>query len=679
MTKFLRVFIIFGQKSFSFKNMSTEKPFEFFPGKIKRIRTFAVFADAVNVEQKRKFPVSLKIRHGFLRDHQENLDEILRETIKKLIEPSIYEIKRTFQNSSEENCDLFVPAICLNISEIFVNTDEILSVIESEIGKFTKFRVRLDANFVASVKDAVVAVFHCIGGRKSDANFDGTVQELIEIYSKLKKKTTIFISFSDFFAFDFNVLNDILHIFASNLKNLPVFILIPVLICGPRSLNSFVSMKILQKFDVKTIDTPPVQKFLDEFFVSAFSNDEFVMHFNDKSSLMLLNSQFSNSFFSLKRFVDGLKLLLLDHFRDEIYSVFDGPSTCLDQVFDRISSEIDNFAPEFRRSPMKSPLKKLKTLFERRIIDDLRRDLLKFNDFRTNFWLVLCCFRALLSFIPVEKRKEREIFSYLLDPQFMTSDDWNQVVTHVNSFKRQEIENFLAECKRISNQIGDVGTSAGFADFIDEQTKNFENLDDFQTILDEQRAKSADNETPVNGKRYLLRDLQQDIQNQKRQKIETDAFSIRKKEFLQNLCRQILACSKHPTTESDIRRAFCLPGDVCLRRFCVPSTRNDLRQALLEPDFSFLKDKTKKIQLDCFHIFDQYDRSGASIRTKNMLKSFFDYCHSLKKSNRDVDEELLRARFYKILAEFEYLGLIKFVPRLKNKITKLIFFVPTAN
>lgn len=472
-------------------------------------------------------------------------------------------------------------------------------------------------------------------------------------------------------SFSTKVLQDFIIISSQHLHEFPLILIFgiatsPVIIHRllPHAVSSLLCIELFQSLSSKEHLTVILDKLL---FTAQFP---FKI---SKKALQVLTNIFLYHDFSIRNFIKGLKLSLLEHFHLQPLSVLccDLPEAKKRVKFFSVN-QCENIRrlPSFRRYVEKQASEKQVALLTNETVLKEETQLLLENlyVYHMNYFLVLRCLHNFTSCLPKYPlgRQIRELYCTFLDDSVWDSEEYTSALQLLRMLAKDELVSVLEKCCEVLSSSAEkqLGSTA-------QKVKDF--LTQFQNLDDSKEEEDACGSQPKGLQKTDLYHLQKSLLEMKElrrtTKKQTKFEMLRENvvNFIDNLVRVYLL----PPESQPLHEVVYFSAAYTLREHLNAAPRIALHTALNNPYYYLKNEALKseegcipntapdiciayKLHLECSRLINLVDWSEAFATVVTAAEKMDANSTSSEEMN-----EIIHARFIRAVSELELLGFIK--------------------
>ncbi|XP_041523386.1 origin recognition complex subunit 3 [Microtus oregoni] len=472
-------------------------------------------------------------------------------------------------------------------------------------------------------------------------------------------------------SFSTKVLQDFIIISSQHLHEFPLILIFgiatsPVIIHRllPHAVSSLLCIELFQSLSSKEHLTVMLDKLL---FTAQFP---FKI---SKKALQVLTNIFLYHDFSIRNFIKGLKLSLLEHFYLQPLSVLccDLPEAKKRVKFFSVNQcENIRHLPSFRRYVEKQASEKQVALLTNETVLKEETQLLLENlhVYHMNYFLVLRCLHNFTSCLPKYPlgRQIRELYCTCLDDNVWDSEEYTSALQLLRMLAKDELVSVLEKCCEVLSSSAEkqLGSTT-------QKVKDF--LTQFQNLDDSKEEEDACGSQPKGLQKTDLYHLQKSLLEMKElrrtTKKQTKFEMLRENvvNFIDNLVRVYLL----PPESQPLHEVVYFSAAHTLREHLNAAPRIALHTALNNPYYYLKNEALKseegcipntapdiciayKLHLECSRLINLIDWSEAFATVVTAAEKMDANSTSSEEMN-----EIIHARFIRAVSELELLGFIK--------------------
>ncbi|XP_068608538.1 origin recognition complex subunit 3 [Brachionichthys hirsutus] len=497
----------------------------------------------------------------------------------------------------------------------------------------------------------------------------------------------VVIIFKDLEAFNPNVLQDFILICSRYLERLPLMFIFGIATSPstiqrmlPHSVSSLLCIELFQSLAC----TRHLSTVIDKFILTH----RFPFKLNGKL-MQVLMSIFLYHDFSVRNFIKGIQLALLEHFHSQPLSVLCcNKQEALLNVMKLSNSNLETIRhlPSFKRYVEKQESQDQVNLWTnddhfKEVCQQLIKDLYKYHK---NYYPVLRCLHTLTSSLPRYPlgKQLRELHVICLEKKVWENDDYHTAMKLLKMLAKDELVRLLQSCEGVLQLVKSKRMKAVVVRLKDLLTR-FRQLDvsaEVPSCVDDAIT------SPVKDlqKKTDLFQLQKTLleMNRSRRAKKLSPFEVLRNEaveFIDNLVKSHLS-----PPESQALNEVCYYGSsATVRRHLNATPRTSIQAALSNPYYYLQNEILKtddgtvsnaapdiciayKLHLECGRLVNLFD----------WLEAYSIVVSAADGNNPDSDavgkvDEIKHARFIQAVSELEFLGFIKSTKQKTDHVARL--------
>ncbi|XP_041044623.1 origin recognition complex subunit 3 isoform X2 [Carcharodon carcharias] len=488
----------------------------------------------------------------------------------------------------------------------------------------------------------------------------------------------IVIIFKDLESFLPKVLQDFIVISSNYIQQLPLVLVFGIATSPitlhrmlPHAVSSLLCIELFQSLSC----TDHLTTVIDKLVLTT----KFPFKLNGKV-LQVLISIFLYHDFSVRNFVKGLQLSLLEHF-------YSHPLSLLCCTPDEANARVQNLTHDdcelIRQVPSfmgyvdhQDSEKQVKLLTNDQYLkDDVQKLLTDLHIYHQNYFPILKCLHVSTSSLPKYPlgKQIRELYITCLERNIWETEEYSSAFQLLGMMAKDELVCLLQKCMEVLKSFKQQTAITEAMQKLEEFLTNFQKLDDVAAV-----AEVKENEDQKTSPRKSLQEktdlyqLQKTLMEMKksRRSKKLSRFEVLRKEvleFLDKLVRQYLL----PPETQPLHEVVYFSAASTIRRHLNAAPRTALQTALSNPYYYLQNDVLRseggsitntapdicivyKLHLECGRLINLYDWLQAFVTVVSAAEEK----DPDKMSNGQVDE-VLHARFIRAVSELEFLGFIK--------------------
>ncbi|XP_072355884.1 origin recognition complex subunit 3 isoform X1 [Scyliorhinus torazame] len=488
----------------------------------------------------------------------------------------------------------------------------------------------------------------------------------------------IVIIFKDLESFLPKVLQDFITISSNYIQQLPLVLVFgiatsPITIHRmlPHAVSSLLCIELFQSLS----STEHLTSVIDKLVLTT----KFPFKLNGKV-LQVLISIFLYHDFSVRNFVKGFQLSLLEHFYSQ-------PLSCLCSTPDEANTRVQNLThddcelirqvPSFMGYVEKQDSEKQIELLtnDQYLKDDVQKLLLDLHIYHKNYFPVLKCLHVTTSSLPKYPlgKQIRELYITCLERNIWETEEYSSAFQLLGMMAKDELVCLLQKCRDMLKSSKQPKALIGALQELEEFLTRFQKLDDIVPVVEvkEDEGHKRSPSKSLQGKTDLYQ-LQKTLMERKtsRRSKKLSRFEVLRMEvleFLDKLVRQYLS----PPETQPLHEVVYFSAAGTIRRHLNAAPRTALQTALSNPYYYLQNEVLRseggtitntapdicivyKLHLECGRLINLYDWLQAFVTVVNAAEGK----DPDKMRNGQVDE-VLHARFIRAVSELEFLGFVK--------------------
>ncbi|XP_015240648.1 PREDICTED: origin recognition complex subunit 3 [Cyprinodon variegatus] len=495
----------------------------------------------------------------------------------------------------------------------------------------------------------------------------------------------VVIIFKDLEAFNSRVLQDFILICSRYIHRLPLVFIFGVATSPstiqhmlPSSVSSLLCIELFQSLSC----TQHLTTVIDKLILTS----KFPFKLNGKV-MQVLVSVFLYHDFSVRNFIKGLQLALLEHFHSQPLSFL-----CCRKKEAQLNAEqlgpgdLERIRqlPSFQRY-LKEQEEQNKLMTDDALLKGVCKKLLKdLHKYHKNYYPVLRCLHTLTSSLPRYPlgKQIRELHLICLERNVWESEDYQSAMKLLRMLAKDELMLLLQKCADVLQPVNSKKMQAAFVQ-LEELLTKFKQLDAAGEMAPSVEEKFT---SPVKSlqKKTDLFQLQKTLleMNESRRSKRMSPFELLRNEaveFVDSLVKDHL-----PPPESRPLYEVCYySSSATVRRHLNATPRNSIQAALSRPQSYIQNDSLKtedgtvsnaapdiciayKLHLECGRLINLYD----------WLEAYSTVVSAAEGNDPDSDgfgkvDEVKHARFIRAVSELEFLGFIKATKKKTDHVARL--------
>nr|XP_057947156.1 origin recognition complex subunit 3 [Doryrhamphus excisus] len=497
----------------------------------------------------------------------------------------------------------------------------------------------------------------------------------------------IVVIFKDLEAFNHKVLQDFILICSRYIERLPLMFIFGIATSPstiqhmlPHSVSSLLCIQVFQSLSC----TQHLATVIDKLILTP--------HFPFKLTgkvMQVLISVFLYHDFSVRNFIKGIQLALLEHFHSQPLSVLCcKKKEALHNIMQLSHADLERIRklPSFTRyvekqeSEEKAELLKNDAQF-REVCHKLIKDLHKYHK---NYYPTLKCLHALTSSLPRYPlgKQIRELHLICLEKSVWETEDYQSALKLLKMLAKDELITLLQRCAEILQPVKSKKMKTAFVQLEDMLTK----LKQLDAASEVAQCEEGSLTSPVKDlqKKTDLFQLQKALleMNESRRSKKQSPFEILRSEaleFIDNLVKSHLS----PPECQTLNEVCYYSSSSSVRRHLNATPRTSIQAALSSPYYYLLNDNLKtedgnvsnaapdicltyKLHLECGRLINLYDWMQAYATVVSAAEG-----HDPDSDNFGKVDDVKHARFIRAVSELEFLGFIKSTKQKTDHVARL--------
>uniref|UniRef100_A0A671U2K5 Origin recognition complex subunit 3 n=1 Tax=Sparus aurata TaxID=8175 RepID=A0A671U2K5_SPAAU len=467
----------------------------------------------------------------------------------------------------------------------------------------------------------------------------------------------VVIIFKDLEAFNPKVLQDFILICSRYIERLPLMFIFGIATSPstiqhmlPHSVSSLLCIELFQSLSC----TQHLATVIDQLILTH----HFPFKLNAKV-LQVLMSIFLYHDFSVRNFIKGLQLALLEHFHSQPLSVLCcKKKDALLNVMQLSHSDLERIRnlPSFKRYVEKQePQEQVNLSKDDTHLKEVCQKLIKgLHKYHKNYYPVLRCLHTLTSSLPRYPlgKQVRELHLICLEKNVWENEDYQTAMKLLRMLAKDELVALLQRCVEILQPVKSKKMKNAFLQLTDLLSIHMKL---FSTLLEMNESRRAKKLSPF-------------------EVLRNEAL-----EFLDNLVKSHLS----PPESHTLNEVCYYTSSATVRRHLNATPRTSIQAALNSPYYYLQNDRLKtvdgsvsnsapdiciayKLHLECGRLINLYD----------WLEAYATVVSAAEGNNPDSDnygkvEEVKHARFIRAVSELEFLGFIKSTKQKTDHVARL--------
>ncbi|XP_034050936.1 origin recognition complex subunit 3 [Thalassophryne amazonica] len=502
-----------------------------------------------------------------------------------------------------------------------------------------------------------------------------------------EEQPPIIIIFKDLESFIPRVLQDFILICSRYVDHLPLMFIFGIATSPstiqhmlPHSVSSLLCIELFQSLSC----TQHLSTVVDKLILTP----DFPFKLSGKV-LQVLISIFLFHDFSVRNFIKGLQLALLEHFHSEPLSVLCcTKKTALHNVTQLTRQDVERIRqlPSFRRFVEKQePQERDNLLTDDTHLKNMCQKLLKdLHKYHKNYYPILKCLHTLTSSLPRYPlgKHIRELHLLCLGKNIWETEDYQSAMKLLRMLAKDELVALLQRCLEILAPVKS-----------ERMKKALVQLDELLAKFKQPENTSSENDAAVEEIISPVKNLQKktDLFQLQKTLLEMKESRRSKKlsqfEILQNQTLEFFDCLVRsflcPPESQPLNEVCCYSSSAVVRRHLNTSPRTSIQAALSSP-YYYLKNDSLKTEdgtvsnsaPDICIIYKLHLECGRMINLYDWLQAYTTVVSAAEGNDPDSDsfgqvDEVKHARFIRAVSELEFLGFIKSTKRKTDHVSRL--------
>ncbi|XP_069008453.1 origin recognition complex subunit 3 isoform X2 [Embiotoca jacksoni] len=497
----------------------------------------------------------------------------------------------------------------------------------------------------------------------------------------------VVIIFKDLEAFNPTVLQDFILICSRYIERLPLMFIFGIA-TSPSTIQHMLPYSVSSLLCVELFQSLSCTQHLATVIDKLILTPHFPFKINGKVMQVLI-SIFLYHDFSVRNFIKGLQLALLEHFHSQPLSVLCcKKKEALPNVMQLSQSDLERIRqlPSFKRYVEKQESQAQVSLMTddahlkevcRRLIKDLRK-------YHKNYYPILRCLHTLTSSLPRYPlgKQIRELHLICLEKNVWENEDYQSAMKLLKMLAKDELNASLQKCADILQPVKSKKLKNALVQ-LEEHLARFKQLDT-ATAVAPGGEESITSPAKKLQKKTDLFQLQKTLleMNESRRAKKLSPFEILRNEaldFIDTLVKSHLS----PPESQTLHEVCYYTSSAAVRRHLNAAPRTSIQTALSTPYYYLQNDSLKtedgtvsnaapdiciayKLHLECGRLINLYDW----LEAYSTVVSAAEGNHPASDNFGKVDE-VKHARFIRAVSELEFLGFIKSTKQKTDHVARL--------
>ncbi|XP_039993496.1 origin recognition complex subunit 3 isoform X2 [Xiphias gladius] len=502
-----------------------------------------------------------------------------------------------------------------------------------------------------------------------------------------RQQPPVVIIFKDFEAFNPRVLQDFILICSRYIERLPLMFIFGIATSPstiqhtlPHSVSSLLCIELFQSLSC----TQHLATVIDKLILTP----HFPFKLNGKVMQVLI-SIFLYHDFSVRNFIKGVQLALLEHFHSQPLSVLCcKKKQALLNVMQLSHRDLERIRQllSFKRYVEKQDHQEQVNLLKddshlkevcQRLIKDLRK-------YHKNYYPVLRCLHTLTSSLPRYPlgKQIRELHLICLEKNVWENEDYQSAMKLLKMLAKEELITLLQRCAEILRPVKSKKMRDALVQ-LEELLAKFKQLDTaVETVLSVEESITS----PVKNlqKKTDLFQLQKTLleMNESRRSKKLSPYEVLRNEALEFINGLVKSHLSPPESQA-LNEVCYYSSSATVRRHLNATPRTSIQAALSSPYYYLQNDRLKtedgsvsnaapdiciayKLHLECGRLINLYD----------WLEAYATVVSAAEDKDPDSDnfgkvDEIKHARFIRAVSELEFLGFIKSTKQKTDHVARL--------
>ncbi|XP_072409769.1 origin recognition complex subunit 3 [Chiloscyllium punctatum] len=385
--------------------------------------------------------------------------------------------------------------------------------------------------------------------------------------------------------------------------------------------------------------------------------------------------------FSVRNFVKGFQLSLLEHFYSQPLSLL---CCSLDEANGRIRNLAHGDCERIRQVPSfmryvdcQDSEKQIELLTNDQYLkDDVQKLLKDLHIYHENYFPVLKCLHVFTSSLPKYPlgKQIRELYVTCLERNVWETEEYSSAFQLLGMMANNELVSLLQKCIDVLKSSKQQKPLTDIRQKLEEFLSKFQKLDDIAPEMHDKEGDENNKTSPEKSlqKKTDLYELQKTLMEMKKSRRSKklsrfEALRMEVLEFMDKLVRQYLL----PPETQPLHEVIYFSGASTIRRHLNATPRTALQTALSKP-YNYLQNEALrsegetitntapdicivyKLHLECGRLINLYDWLQAFVTVVSASEG-----QDPDKPSKGQVDQVLHARFIRAVSELEFLGFIK--------------------
>ncbi|CAJ1073501.1 origin recognition complex subunit 3 [Xyrichtys novacula] len=498
----------------------------------------------------------------------------------------------------------------------------------------------------------------------------------------------VVIIFKDLEAFNPRVLQDFILICSRYIQRLPLMFIFGIATSPstiqhmlPHSVSSLLCIELFQSLSC----TQHLATVIDKLILTP----DFPFKLSDKVMQVLI-SIFLYHDFSVRNFIKGIQLALVEHFHSQPLSVLCcKKKEALLNVMQLSHTDLERIRqlPSFKRYVEKQELQEQTNLTtDDTHLKEVCRKLIKdLHKYHKNYYPILRCLHTMTSALPRYPlgKQIRELHLICLEKTVWENEDYQSAMKLLKMLAKDELITLLQRCAEILQPVKSKKMKKARV-HLEELLAKFRQLD---TVAAETQSCVEDSLiSPVKnlGKKTDLFQLQKTLleMNETRRSKKLNPFELLRNEVVEFIDSLVKSHLSPPETQT-LNEVCYYSSSTAVRRHLNATPRTSIQAALSSPYYYLQNNSLKseegsvsnaapdiciayKLHLECGRLINLYD----------WLEAYATVVSAAEGNHPDSDnfgkvDEVKHARFIRAVSELEFLGFIKSTKKKTDHVARL--------
>ncbi|XP_037551487.1 origin recognition complex subunit 3 [Nematolebias whitei] len=502
-----------------------------------------------------------------------------------------------------------------------------------------------------------------------------------------EQQPPVVVILKDLEAFNPRVLQDFIHVCSRYIQDLPLTFIFGIATSPstiqhmlPHSVSSLLCIELFQSLSC----TQHLTTVIDKLILTP----SFPFKLSGKM-MQVLMSIFLYHDFSVRNFIKGLQLALLEHFHTQPLSVLCcRKKNALQNVTQLGRRDLERIRqlPSFKRYVEEQETQEQdKLMTDDSHLKDVCQELIKdLHKYHKSYYPILRCLHTLTSSLPRHPlgKQIRELHLICLEKNVWESEDYQSAMKLLKMLAKDELKSLLQKCAEILQPAASTEITNALAQ-LEELVSKFQHLDAAAEVAPNVEETVASSVKTLQKKTDLfqLKKTLLEMNESRRSKRRSPYETLRNEalEFIDTLVKSSLS----PPESKPLFEVCYYSSSAAVRRHLNATPRTSIQAALSSP-FHYLQNDRLKTEdgavsnaaPDICIAYKLHLECGRLINLCDWLEAFATVVSAAEGNDPDLDsvgkvDEVVHARFIRAVSELEFLGFIKSTKQKTDHVARL--------